>query len=158
MNDDTSKHSNNNLLVDMYSNTAHNNANQKQTTGRNVYTIIDTKLQSSSDLEGLDWDSTNSHTGELIIAYNNKIRNKILCLRLFYALYVEPNQEDNGHLVCRLDKDQVVVTRTTKQYLYLKTWTTHLSMMKINTHKKPRKFWDNLYLYLYKTNSYDRLY
>ena len=111
MNDNTRKHSNNDLLVDMYSNTAHDNANQKQTTNRNIYTITDNKLQSSSDLEEPNWDSTDSHIGELIIAYDNKIGNKILCPRTFYALYVEPNQEDNGHLVYRLDKDQVVVTK-----------------------------------------------
>ena len=47
----------------------------------------------------LDWDDTDSHTGELIITYNNKIGNNILCLRTFYVLYVKLNQEDNGHLV-----------------------------------------------------------
>ena len=95
----------------MYSSTAHGNANQRQTTGCNVYTITDNKLQSSSDLEDLDWDSTNSHTGELIIAYDNKIGNKILCPKTFYTFYVKPNQEDNNHLVYRLDKDQIVVTK-----------------------------------------------
>ena len=54
MNDDTRKHLNNDLLDDMYSNTAHNNANQKQTTNRNIYTVTDNKPQSSSDLEDLD--------------------------------------------------------------------------------------------------------
>ena len=111
MNDNTRNHSNNDLLVDIYSDTAHNNTNQRQTTGCNVYTITDNQLQSSSDLEDLDWDSTNSHTSELIIAYNNKTRNKILYPRTFYALYVKPNREESGHLVYRLDKDQVVVTK-----------------------------------------------
>ena len=89
----------------------HDNANQKQTINRNIYTVTDNKLQSSSDLEDLDWDSTDSHIGELIIAYDNEIGNKILCLRIFYALYVKLNQENNGHLVYRLDKDQIVVTK-----------------------------------------------
>ena len=79
--------------------------------GRNVYTITDNKLQSSSDLEDLDWDSTDSHEGELIIAYDNKVGNKTLCPRTFYALYVKPNQEGNGHLIYRLDMDQIVVTK-----------------------------------------------
>ena len=111
MNDDNRKHSNNELLDDMYSSATHDNANQKQTTTRNLYTIAANKLQSSSDLEDLDRDSTNSHIGELIIAYDNKIKNKILCPRTFYTLYVKQNQEDNGHLVYRLDKDQIVVTK-----------------------------------------------
>ena len=54
MNDDTRKHSINDLLVDMYSNTAHNNSNQRQTTDCNIYTITDNKIQSSFDLEDLD--------------------------------------------------------------------------------------------------------
>ena len=46
----------------------------------------------------------------MIIAYNDEIGNKTLCPRTFYALHVEPNQEGNGHLIYRLDKDQIVVT------------------------------------------------
>ena len=80
MNDDTRKYLNNDLLFGIYSNTAHDNANQKQTTNCNIYTITDNKLQSSFDLEDINWDSTDSHTGELIIAYDNKIVNKMLCL------------------------------------------------------------------------------
>ena len=111
MNDNTSKHSNNDLLDDMYSNTAHYHTNQEQTTNHNLYTITDNKLRSSSDLEDLDWDITDNHKGELIIAYDNKIGNKILYPRTFYTLYVEPNQEGNGHIVYSLDEDQIVVTK-----------------------------------------------
>ena len=56
-------------------------------------------------------NSTDSYKGELIIAYNNKIGNETLCPRTFYALYVKSNQEGNGHLIYRLDKDQIVVTK-----------------------------------------------
>ena len=111
MNDNTSKHSNNNLLDDMYSNTDHYHTNQEQITNHNLYTITDNKLRSSSDLEELDWDITNNHKGELIIAYDNKIGNKILCPRTFYALYIELNQESNGNIVYSLDENQIVVTK-----------------------------------------------
>ena len=69
------------------------------------------KLQLSFDLEDLDWDSTNNHKSDLIIAYNNGVGNKTICPRTSYALYVEQNQEGNGHLIYRLDKDQIVVTK-----------------------------------------------
>ena len=95
----------------MYSNIAHDNVDQKQTTNHNLYTLTDNKLQLSSDLEDLDWDSTNNHKSYLTIAYNNEVWNKVLCLRTFYVLYVEPNQKGNGHLVHSLDKDQIVATK-----------------------------------------------
>ena len=104
-------HSNNDLLDDMYSNIAHNNIDQKQTTNHNLYTLADNELQLSSDLKDLDQDSTNNHKGDLIIAYDNKVRNKTLCSRIFYALYVKSNQEGNGYLIYRLDKDLIVVTK-----------------------------------------------
>ena len=56
-------------------------------------------------------NNTNSHKGKLIIAYNNKIGNKTFCPRSFYVLYVDSNQEGNDHLIYRLDKDQIVVTK-----------------------------------------------
>ena len=92
MKDDIRNHSNNDLLDDMYSNIAHDNVDQKQTTNHNLYTLANNKLQLSSDLEDLDWDGTNNRKGDLIIAYNNEVRNKALCPRIFYALYVELNQ------------------------------------------------------------------
>ena len=55
--------------------------------------------------------STDNHKGDLSIAYNNEVGNKTPRLRIFYALYVKPNQEGNGHLIYRLDKDQTVVTK-----------------------------------------------
>ena len=76
-----------------------------------LYTLATIKLQLSSDLEDLDWNSTKSHKRELIIAYNNKVGNKTLCSKTFYVLYVKPNQEGNGYLVYRLDMDQIVVTK-----------------------------------------------
>ena len=42
-----------------------------------------------------DWKSTNSHKGELVIAYNNKVGNKTLRPRVFYALYNKPNDIGN---------------------------------------------------------------
>ena len=95
----------------MYSKIAHNNVNQKQTTNHNLYTLAYNKLQLSSDLEDLDWDSTNNHKGDLIITYNNEVGNKTLCPSIFYALNVKPNQEGYGHLIYRLDKEQIVVTK-----------------------------------------------
>ena len=38
-------------------------------------------------LLSIDWNSTNSHKGELVIAYNNKAGNKTLHPREVYALY-----------------------------------------------------------------------
>ena len=76
-----------------------------------MYTLADNKLQLSSDLEDFDWNSTNSHKGELIIAYNNKVRYQTLQPRTFYTLYVKPNKEGNGHLMYRLSTDQIVVTK-----------------------------------------------
>ena len=67
------------------------------------------------DLEDLyrtnGWKSTNSHEGELVIAYNNKVRNKTLRPREFYALYIRPNDIGNGHLVYRLSTYQILVTQ-----------------------------------------------
>ena len=75
---------------DMYSNTTHYHTNQEQTTNHDLYTITDNKLRSSFDLDDIDWDTTDDHKGELIIAYENKTGSKILCPRTFYALYIEP--------------------------------------------------------------------
>ena len=48
---------------------------------------------------------------KVFIVYNNKVGNKTLCPRTFYVLYVKPNQESNGHLIYRLDMDQIVDTK-----------------------------------------------
>ena len=67
------------------------------------------------DLEELyrtdDWKSTNSHKGELVIAYNTKVGYKTLYPRVFYALYIRPNDVDNRHLIYRLSTDQILVTK-----------------------------------------------
>ena len=43
--------------------------------------------------------------------YYNEIGNTTICPRTFYALYDKPNQEGNVHMIYRLDKDQIVVTK-----------------------------------------------
>ena len=59
----------------MYNNTNHQNVQQEHTTHNNLYTLDNYKLQLCSDLEDPnrtnDWNSTNSHKIELVIAYNN---------------------------------------------------------------------------------------
>ena len=58
-----------------------------------------------------DWKSTKGHKGELVIAYDSKVEHKVLWPRVFYALYVRPNNEDNGHLIYRLSTGQILVTK-----------------------------------------------
>ena len=53
---------------------------------------------------------TNSHKGELVIAYNTNVINNTLRQRLFYALYIGPNDDSNGHFICKLSTDQILVT------------------------------------------------
>ena len=68
----------------------------------------------SSDLEDPngadDWKSTNSHKGELVIAYNNKVRNNTLHPKVFYELYIEPNGNNNNHLIYDLSRNKIEVT------------------------------------------------
>ena len=104
-------HSSKDLIDDMYNNIDHHNVDQKQTNHINLYILADNEIQLSSDLEDLNWNSTDSHEGELVITYNNKVRNKILRPRAFYALSVRPNDNGNGHLMYRLSTDQIVVTQ-----------------------------------------------
>ena len=78
---------------------------------RASHTLANIELQLSYDLEGLDWNSTDSHEGELIIPYDNKVRYKTLHPRAFYALYIKPNEKGSGHLIYRLSTDQIVVTK-----------------------------------------------
>ena len=98
-----------NLTNDMYQ-----NVQQKQTTHNSLYTIVDHKLQLNSDLEdpnGADgWKSTNSHKGELVIAYNNQASNNKQNPKLFYSLYIKPNCDGNSHLIYTLSTDQILVT------------------------------------------------
>ena len=53
----------------------------------------------SSDLEDQneadDWKSTNSHEGELVIAFGTNSGNNALRPRIFYALYIGPNNDGN---------------------------------------------------------------
>ena len=95
----------------MYNNIDHDTVDQKQTTYDSLYTLADNKPQLGSELEDLDWISTDSHKDEPIIASEDKVGNKILCPRAFYDLYVKPNKESNGHLIYRLATDQIVVTK-----------------------------------------------
>ena len=95
----------------MYNYIDHDNLNPKQTNYHNLYTFTNDKIHLRSDIEDLEWTSTDSHKGELIIAYNNNIGNKTLCPRTFYVLYIKLHQEGNGHLIYRLDKDQIIVTK-----------------------------------------------
>ena len=64
-------HASNDLTNDMYNNIDHHNVDQKETNHNRLYTLADNELQLSLDLEDLDWNSTASHKGELIIAYDN---------------------------------------------------------------------------------------
>ena len=111
MNDDNRDHSNNDLPDDIYNHIDHDNVVWKQINHNSFYTLSENKLQLSSDLEDLDWNSTNSHKGELIITYNNKVRYKTLRPRAFYALYVKPNEKGNGYVIYRLSTNQIVVTK-----------------------------------------------
>ena len=79
-----------------------------------LYTLANNKFLLNSDLEDLneanDWKSTNSHKGELVIAYNTKAGNNTLCPRVFYVLYIEPNDDGNGRLIYKLSTDYILVT------------------------------------------------
>ena len=55
MNDDNRKYSNNDLLVDMYNNTTHDNANKKQTTSHNIYTITDNIYNNCNYTSCVNW-------------------------------------------------------------------------------------------------------
>ena len=103
MNNNKMVHPSDDLADDMYNNIDHQNVQREQTNHNSLYTIGNNLLQSSSDLEdqneAVDWNNTNSHKGELIIVYNNKVGNKTLRSRVFYALYIKPSDNGNGHLI-----------------------------------------------------------
>ena len=115
MNDDKIVHTSDYLADDMYNNIDHQTAQQKQINHNSLYTLADNEIQSSSDLEdqneAVDWKSTNGHKGELVVAYDNKVKNRTLRPRIFYALYVRPNDDGNRHLIYRLSTDQILVTK-----------------------------------------------
>ena len=76
MNDDKIVHPSDDLADDVYNNIDYHNVQQEQTNHNSLYTLTDNKLQLSSDLEdpneANDWKSSNSHKGELVIAYDTK--------------------------------------------------------------------------------------
>ena len=103
-----------NLTNDVYSNTNHQNVQQKQATYNSLNTLANYKLQLNYDLEDPygtnDWKITNSHKNELIIHYNNKDRKNTLHPKVFHALYIKPNCNNNGCLIYDLSRDKIVVT------------------------------------------------
>ena len=113
MNDNTMVCHSNNLTNYVYSNTNHKNIQQEQTTHNSLYPFANSKLQLNYDLEdsyGIDdWNSTNICKSELIIAFNNKARNNTLHPKVFYALYIEPNDDNDGHVIYYLSRDKIVV-------------------------------------------------
>ena len=106
---------NNNPTNDAYSIITHKNVQQEQTIHNSLYRLANFELQLNYDPEDLyrtnDWNRTNSHKGKLVIAYNNKVGNETLHPRVFYALYIRPNDTGNGHLIYRLSKDQISITK-----------------------------------------------
>ena len=98
----------------MYSNTNHKNVQQDQTTHNSLYPLANFELQLNFDLEDQyetnDWKSTKCHKSELIIGDNNKARNNTIHPKVFYALYIKPNDDNNSHLISDLSRDKIVVT------------------------------------------------
>ena len=96
---------------DVYSNINHKNVQQERTIHNSLYHLANFKLQLNYDIDESyrtdDWKSKDSHNGELVIAYNDKVGNKTLHSRVLYALYIRPNDIGNGHLIYRLSTDQI---------------------------------------------------
>ena len=111
MNNNNMDYPNNDLPDEVYNHIDHDSVDLKQTNHNNLYTLADNELQLSYDLGDLDWSSTDSHKGELIIVYDNKVRYKTLQPRAFYVLYIKPNEKGSRHLIYRLSTDQIVVTK-----------------------------------------------
>ena len=107
-------HPSDDLTDNMCSNITHHNVQQEQTNHNSLSTFANIELQLSSDLEDPNkadnWKSTNSHKGELVIAYYTNAGNNTLHPRIFYVLYIEPNNEGNGYWIYKLSTDQVLVT------------------------------------------------
>ena len=99
----------------MYSNINHKYVQQERTIYNSPYCLANSKLQLNYDLEELyrtnDWKSINSHKGELVIAYDNKVWYKTLHPTIFHALYIRPNDVDNWHPLYILSTDQIIVTK-----------------------------------------------
>ena len=115
MNDDKMDCHNNNPTNVVYSNINHKYIQQEWTTHNSLYRLGNSEIQLNYDLEESyrtdDWKSTNSHKGELVIVYNNKVGNETLHPIVIYILYIRPNDIDNGHLIYRLSTDQILVTK-----------------------------------------------
>ena len=105
MNDHKTVHLSDDLVDNAYNNIAAYNS---------FYTLTNNKLQLNSDQEdpneANEWKSTNSHKGELVIAYNTNNVNNTLRPRIFCALYIGPNDDSNGYLIYKLSTDQILVT------------------------------------------------
>ena len=114
MNNNKIVHPSDDLADNVYNNIDYHNVQQEQTNHNSLYTLTNNELQLSSDLEDPnkadDWKSTNSHKGELVFAYNTKVGENTLHPRVFYTLYIEPNDNGNGHLIYKLSIDQILVT------------------------------------------------
>ena len=115
MNDEKMDYHSDNSTNDVYINIKHKNIQQERTTRNSLYHPANSELQLNYGLKDLygtdDWKSTNSHKGELVIAYNNIVGNKTLRPRVFYTLYIRSSDNDNGHLIYRLSTDQILVTK-----------------------------------------------
>ena len=114
MNDRKVVHSSNDQRNDDYSNIKNHKIYQKQTIRNNsFYTIVNNKLKLKSHLEDPnktnDWNTTNSHEGELVMAYNNNNGNNTLRPRTFYVLYIGQYKNGNGHLIFKLSMKQILV-------------------------------------------------
>ena len=114
MNDNIIIHPSVDLADDVCSNINHHNIQQEQTNHNIVYILANNKLQLSSNLENLNeadgQKNTNSHKGELVIAYNTNAGNNVLRPRKFYLLYIGPTNDGNGHLIYKLSMNQILVT------------------------------------------------
>ena len=108
-------HPSDDLADYMYNNIDHQTMQQKETNHNSLYILADNELQSNFDLEdqneAVDWNSTNSHKSELVIAYDNKVGNRPLRPKLFSALYIRPKDDGNSHLIYKLSTDQILVTK-----------------------------------------------
>ena len=102
------------LADDVHNNIGYHNVQQQRNIHNNLYTLANNELQLSSDLDGPngadDWKNTNSHKGELVIGYDTKARNNTLHPKVFYALYIKPKGDSDGHLIYKLSTDQILVT------------------------------------------------
>ena len=115
MNDDKMDFRSDNPTNDVYSTIDHKNVQQERTIHNSLYHLVNSELQLNYDIEESyrtdDWKSTDSHNGELVIAYDDKIGNKTLHPRVFYTLYIRPNDIGIGHLIYKFSTDQILITK-----------------------------------------------